>query len=319
MTSASDKIRYDDFSVENILPLDAKGVHETLRKLQYRIYDVIKEVLQNALDSRDKGLPNRVGVVVPEIPKEGEPMVSVEDEGDSVTMDYDGNIQKFIEARKASSEKIKRRGAMGNKGIGMFQYTHIGSKVIITSMDRDRKTGQPRLIYRIPLYVTQSGFSAFGLVQTEPATPESMKEFGLDHPGTKVTFFDRDPEEEKIDEKELVKVLKDQYTVLLAMRPEVEVFINENRLELPKWIQDHPPKFIQRMSGAKTPEDYEKYDITGAIWGDENGTGETRLYVDGQLVQSFTFEARECTGYLNLNLLNVSSSRREILQDKIWN
>lgn len=319
MSSPSERKRDDDFSEKHVLPVSQKGAQEKLRDLQDEVYDVIKEVIQNALDSRDRGLPNEVIVTIPENPKRDEPVLEVTDKpGDGITKDYGGNLDKFLEAQKATSEKTNRLGTVGNKGIGMFQYTHIGRNVIITSIDKHPRTGEPEMIYRIPLYLTEDGWTAFGLTHRKPATEEYMKEFGLDHPGTRVAFFDRDPEADVIDAKELRKVLKNQYTILLAERPEVDVIINNDRLELPKWIRDHPPRFIQRMSGATKPEEYDRYDIRGAVWADENGSGEIKLYVDGNLVQTFIFQARQCAGYLNLNLLKVTSARNKIIQDKAW-
>jgi hypothetical protein len=318
MTS-SDEIRDEDFSEEHRLPIDDKGAHKTLRELQTNVYDIIKEVIQNALDSNDRGLPNTVEVLLPKTPKPDAPVLTVIDQGCGITKDYDGKIQGFIEARKATSEKRKRKGAIGNKGIGMMQYTLIGRKIIITSVDTHPTTEVPEMIYRIPLYFSESGFNAFGKYEVKPASDEYMQKFDLLHPGTRVTFYDRDPEEEVIDESKLRKVLRDQYTFILAQNPKVTTIINGRELELPKWIKEHPPKFIQRMSGCPDPEVQDDYNIVGAIWKDPDGTGEIRIYVDGNWVVTHVFEARQCRGYINLNILGVTSSRKEIQTGKTWN
>ena len=320
MTSSSaDKIRDDDFSEEHRLPVDQFGAHETLRNQQSDIYDIIEEVIQNALDSKDKGLPNTIEIVVNNDAHPDEPILTVIDHGDGITKDYNNDLQSFLDARKATSEKRRRKGTIGNKGIGMFQYTHIGKNVIITSMNRNPTTGDPLLIYRIPLYLTDSGWTAFGKTVTMPATEQFMEDFGLHHVGTKVSFYNRDPECDAIDVKELRKVLRDQYTVIMADNPNVSVLINGKELELPKWIKDHPPKFIQRMSGCRDPELQEDYNITGAIWADSTKAGEIDVYVDGNLVQTVVFDTRQCQGYVNLNILKVISNRKAIIQDKVFN
>ena len=104
----------------------------------------------------------------------------------------------------------------------------------------------------------------------------------------------------------------------MAFNPNVTILINGKALELPKWIKEHPPELIARMSGAHDPVTYDDYNIMGAIWEDKNGSGEIRMYKDGNWVETYTFEPRQCTGYFNLNVLGTNSSRTEILRDKKW-
>jgi hypothetical protein len=318
MTTPFDGVRDDDFSEETPFDVDKLGTHKRLRDIGDSVYDVIIEAVQNAFDSKEKGETNSLEIIIPTAPKPNEPVLTVIDHGDGITRDYDGDLNRFITARKAFSEKTKRTGTIGNKGIGMFQYTHIGKTVIITSMDRNPRSGNPEMIYRLPIHETESGYTAFGKVLTKPATEEYQEEFGLHHIGTKVEFYHRDSDQETIDEKILRKILRDQYTLLMAFNPNVTVLLNGKAIELPKWIKEHPPEFIARMSGARDPATIDDYNIMGAIWEDKNGSGEIRIYKDGNYVETYTFESRQCTGYLNLNILATNSTRKAILRDKRW-
>ena len=318
MTSSYDGVRDDDFSEETPFDIDKLGAHKTLRDIEDYIYEVIKEVLQNGFDSKEKGEANTLEVIIPTAPKPNEAVLTVIDHGDGITRDYDGDLNRFLTARKAFSEKSKRVGTIGSKGIGMFQYTHIGKTVIITSMDKHPRTGNPELIYRIPIHEAKSGYTTFGKVVTKPATDEYQQLLKLHHVGTKVEFYDRDPEEEALDEKTLRKILRDQYTLLMAFNPNVTVLINQKALELPKWIKDHPPELIARMSGARDPATMDDYNIMGAIWEDSSKSGQIRIYVDGNFVEEYAFEGRQCFGYINLNILGVNSPRNAVLRDKRW-
>jgi Histidine kinase-, DNA gyrase B-, and HSP90-like ATPase len=314
MTPASDQIRDDDFSERHPLQVDLHGTHKTLRELQGGgLYDVIKEVLQNSFDSKSKGLENRIEIYINPNAELGQPWLTVTDHGDGITRDYDGNLDRFLNAVKATSEKRRREGTMGNKGVGMFQYTHLGRHIIMTSIDIHPIKGTPEMIYRIPLYLTEEDWTAYGLTTRKPATEEYMEEFGLDHLGTKVAFFDLGPGREPIEEKKLRKVLRDQYTVILAENPNCIVEINGTKVELPKWIREHPPKLIQRLPG--------EFNIRGALWEDKDGAGEIRIYKDGQWVENHTFEARQCSGYFNIDnceAFRVNAPRTQIMRDAFW-
>lgn len=309
MTSPSEEIRKDDFSESQPLPVDTRGTHERLRNLQSELLEYIREPLQNALDSNDRGKPNTLEIIVPEKPKEDEPILVVIDHGGGITKDYGGNLERFLTAMKATSEKGKRAGTIGKMGIGMLQYTNIGKKVIITSMDRNPLSGEAEMIYRIPMFI-KDGLTSFGLTHTKPAKQQYQEEFGLHHVGTKVAFFDREPNGEKLDEKGIRKLLRDQYTVLMAENPNVKTFINGRELELPKWMRDHRPRFIKRMSG--------EHDIRGNIWKDENGSGDIRLYINGNFVEIYNFEPRQCSGYVNCDVLNTVTGRTGLIKDKMW-
>ncbi len=310
MTS-SDKIRDEDFSEQHDWKTDEAGTHKHFMNLLSDIYRIIFEVFQNALDAADKGQPNEIRAWINPKATPQEPILIVEDGGLGVTRDYEGSLEKFLTALRAKSEKTRREGTIGNKGIGMFQYPHLGRKIIITSIDAHPTAGTPELIYRIPMFLASNGKVAFGLTTTKPASPEHMEDLGLDHIGTKVAFFDPDPESEKPDDKKLMKRLREHYTVALANNLNAVIYVNDKKLDLPDWIKKHPPRKIQRMTGG--------HDITGNIWEDPKGTGELRIYVNGQYVESKILEPRQCTGYINYDFLNVVSSRTEVIKDRVWN
>ena len=158
MTSPSHKIRPDDYSEAHELPVDLVGAHKQLRNLQDNIYGYIMEPAQNAYDSNDKGVHNIIEMKIGH--KEGDPDFVISDRGLSgITKDYEGDIDRFLDDMKATTEKVKR--GLNRKGIGMFQYTNIAPKVIITSMDQE-------MIYRIPMWVTPAGATAYGKVQRKP-------------------------------------------------------------------------------------------------------------------------------------------------------
>lgn len=228
MTSPSHTIRPDDYSEVHDLQVDIVGVHKQLRNLQDNIYGYIMEPLQNAFDSNDEGVRNTIEMRIGH--KEGEPDFVISDRGESgITKDYDGDIDKFLDSMKATTEKLKR--GLNRKGIGMFQYTNIASNVIITSMDQE-------MIYRIPMWVTPIGTTAYGKIQRKPRNQKYEHEFGIFHPGTVVAFHNRDPKAESIIEKDLIKNIREKFALrLYDNRKSITIIVDGKEVNPPNWIE----------------------------------------------------------------------------------
>ena len=309
MVSPSDEIRDDDFSKEHVMDVDSAEAQRKLRDVGKDAYDAIVEAAQNAIDSTEPDKPNRIEMTVGQLPYE--PPFIILDHGDGITKDYDGSLSEFINAKKAISKKVSRTGTVGSKGIGILQYPHIAPVAIITSIDKDRDTGEMRMIYRIPIHLNSEGLLAFGKEDSEIAKEEkNQKKFGLSEPGTRVVFLNRDPKQKPIEIKEVWKRLKDQYAPRQAQNPNLHIFINGKELPLPKWIQNNPRKHITRLNGG--------VDVEGRIWADDNGSGVFKIYKDGSFVEEHVFEQRKCSGWLDCPVLDPDIGRKECVRNPRW-
>lgn len=295
---ASDKLRPDDFSEAHELPVDIIGTHKQYRNLQDNVYGYIHEVTQNMFDSNDNGKPNKLQIRIGTKPNE--PVLWCKDEGPmGITKEYGGDIDAFIADMKATTEKILR--GLNRKGIGMFQYTNIAPKVVITSMDQE-------MIYRIPMWITPEGATAYGKISKKPAMLEKYKEqFGIYKSGTIVAFHERDPTDPKIDEKELIKSTREKWALRLFDEEKIEFTIGQKRMEPPQYIIDHPPIGLQKMTGGAP--------IRGNIWLDEKGVGRIKVFQDGYLVEEINTEPRQCTGYVECSSLGTDTGRTKFLKD----
>lgn len=300
---ASDKIRPDDFSEAHELPVDLIGTHKQYRNLQDNIYGYIHEVVQNMFDSTDRGEPNRLEIRIN--PRGHDPSVWFKDRGPhGITKDYKGDVDAFISAMKATTEKEIIRG-LKRKGIGMFQYTNIAPKVIITSMDKE-------MIYRIPMWVTPEGATAYGHVSKKPILQKYMDYFGIYESGTIVAFHERPLDASEIKQKEVIKSIREKWALRLYDEKRVDFKVGETHILPPQWIIDHPPRLLQRMMGGA--------DIRGNIWYDEKGNGNIRGFQDGYLVEFVGTEFRQCTGYVECNALQTDAGRIKFLKDnRMWN
>jgi len=296
-------IRDDDFSETHEWEIDKAGTHKQLRKQHDDVYGNMMEPIQNALDANDKGEPNTVEVRLGHSPSE--PNVVVSDCGNfGITRDYDGDINRFTAALKATSEKIKR--GLARKGIGMFQYTEIASKVIITSMDKE-------MIHRIPIYVTQAGTTAYGRIISKPNHLQKYKEeFEIDRPSTIVEFWNRDPELPKINANTLIDRAREKWSLRLYDNPKTALIIEDKQIQPTDEMIAHPPKHIQTMTGG--------HKIRGHLWYDPKGNGRIKIFQNGYLVESRQFEPRQVSGYIEVpNIIETTSGRTSFeTNDKMW-
>ena len=101
--SSSDEIRDDDFSELTRWKVDELGAHKYLEDVQDDLYSYMIEPIQNAMDSNDEGEPNIVSISTKSDP------IIVQDEGKKgITKDYEGDVNRFLQAQKATTEKGKR-------------------------------------------------------------------------------------------------------------------------------------------------------------------------------------------------------------------
>lgn len=289
--TGSEEIRDDDFSERHDWEVDPSGIHRQLRKQHDEVYGNIMEPIQNALDSNDEGEPNTIEVRLGQNPSE--PTLVVSDRGNyGITKDYKGDINKFMESLKATSEKINR--GLARKGIGMFQYTEIAPKVVITSMDKE-------MIHRIPIYETPYGTTAYGRQVSKPIMEKYKVEFGISRPGTIDSFFGRDPELPKINAKKLIDVVKEKWALRLIDNPKIALIVEGKQIEPANNIVEHPPRHIQTMAGGHI--------VRGNLWLDPKGNGRIAIFQNGYLVEYIQFDTRQVSGYLECNKLGTNSAR----------
>lgn len=296
--SSSDEIRDDDFSELTRWKVDELGAHKYLEDVQDDLYSYMIEPIQNAMDSNDEGEPNIVSISTKSDP------IIVQDEGKKgITKDYEGDVNRFLQAQKATTEKGKR--GLERKGIGMFQYPKIAPKIIITSMDGE-------LIHRIPITKDSEGGTCFGRVLTKAANDKNMEEFKIWKPGTRVCFFNRPIDAEKIIDRTLRKKIRDRFALRLARNKDLEVFVDEKKVVPPDWIIQHPPKFLFRLKGG--------HDVYGNIWHDPKGNGNIGMFQNGYLVEDIVWEPRQYLAYLECSALKTNTSRNAFIKrsNELW-
>lgn len=190
--------------------------------------------------------------------------------------------------------------------VNHFPRNVYGRNVIITSMDQE-------MIYRIPMWVTPIGTTAYGKIQRKPRNQKYEQEFGIFHPGTVVAFHNRDPKADSILEKDLIKNIREKFALrLYDNRKSITIIVDGKEVNPPNWIEEHPPKLIQRMTGG--------HDIRGSLWFDEKGSGRIKVFQNGYMVEAIQFDPRQCSGYLEINALETNAGRTGFVKDsKPWN
>lgn len=310
---ASERIEKGDFDNPQPWEINQKRIHEQLRKLGKDIYDNLDQIVQNAFDATDIGQPTKVSISTQVGP------IIVEDRGPKGLLKDYSNINKFIQAQKAASEKLGQEGTTGEKGVGMFQYLNIGPEALLTSMDHKG------MIHRIPLGV-KDGYNSWGDYESFPVTKENMEERGIYSPGTIVTIFGCD---EKIDPSELRDRLKESWAMRMYWLEQwdMEHKIPENdRMEVvsdglhiqpPGWLYQHPPQplFDIKVEGKV-------YTVHGNLWESSRGHGDTKIYVKGHKIEHmFRWGDRQFEGYLECNELQTNIDRTHVIMEdyEAWN
>jgi hypothetical protein len=293
----SDEIRDDDFRDPKDLDVDLKNIEEHLRRLHTNIYEYIIEVLQNGGDSGDEGEPNTVHAYDPGI--EGV-CLHVRDEGLGLSGDY-GDINKFLAAKKGTSNKPNKKNKAGKLGLGMFDYVpNIAKYAIFTTMDK-------YLITRIPMGINPAtGLVAWGLHESKPINEEFMRKFGIYKRGTLVSFINRDPDKPAINFYTLHKKASEVFPLILARNKNLRMKIQNKWVRIPASLVDHPEEKIQDTKYGR---------ITGAIWFEEKGNGAIKVFVNGYYIETITFKPVKCLGYVNFDALDINRSRTAVIKD----
>lgn len=294
-----DEIRDEDLQDPKDLPIDTAKIEEHLRNLHNNVYEYIAELLQNGLDSGDEGEPNIVHIFKPKNPLI---CLACTDEGKSLAGDYDQDINKFLAAKKGTSNKPKKKGKAGKLGLGMFDYTpNISKYALFITLDGKG------LITKVVMHINpKTNLVAWGTPQMVPATKENRQKFGIYKMGTHVYFFNRDPSKPEINFALVKKKATDIVPLILARNPNVHLRIQNSWIHVPAEFVDNPEKLI-----AKT-----KYgDITGALWFAEKGNGAIKIFVNGYYIETISFKPVKCFGYVNFDALDINRARTGIIKD----
>jgi hypothetical protein len=267
--------------------VDQAGAHIQLRKLQPDVYGDLMEPLQNAFDSNDKGEPNTIRIYTQQNP------IIVQDEGkEGITKYHDGEINKFVSALKARSEKIK--SGLKRKGIGMFAYTEIAPHIIVTSMDKE-------MIHQIPITEDSAECTCFGSITSKPASEKYKEEFKIYRAGTIVAFFNRSADTEEISPIKLRKQIKERWAYRMYENSKIKVISDGIEVVPPDYIVKHPPRLLFRLKGG--------HDVHGNIWQDPEGNGNIEGFQDGYKIETIVWQPRQCLGYFQCNDLNTTAGR----------
>lgn len=280
-----DRYTQADLSEFHAWKIDELGSHKHYSELAS---NPVNEILQNAFDSCDKGVPNEISVLLDKSGDPGQPFLTVIDKGrHGICKDYHGDITEFLAAKKATTNKTSRD--LQRKGLGMFSYPNLGSPVIITSMDDD-------FIHRIPVLRNQEGYNGFGKTVTKPNKDNYPSEFRIYTNGTRVAIFNRHAHVEPLSPTPLRKSISENFAMKLYDNPKVRVYVDEKEVEMPQWIREHPPQLM-----AVSSDGVRKHDIRGRIWEDPQGNGRINVYQDGYLVEALQIDARKVKGYIEHN------------------
>jgi hypothetical protein len=314
----SDQPKDDDHNKFKVWEIDIRGGQRRLAEEADDIYDNIQEVIQNAVDS-GKDVDNYAdkeaiaNIWAHDYPNAHNRVLTVEDFGLGITKDYNGDINAFLNAKKATSNKVKGRG-IGYKGVGMIQYPNIGKDIVIISQDDTN-------VYRIPI-TQESGISGFGNWDKWPI--ESLNEdyrknnLHLTHRGSKVTFFNRPEKVGKIDQQTLINRTKKYFGLMIKRSPKVLININNIRLTPPDYLNKEGYPEIDLFKLDQTIDSK----VTGALWPDKKGSGVILIHVDGAFVEEYRFDARRrCSGWIAIEdgVIDVTTSRDRVLKHgPVW-
>lgn len=284
-----------DFSEAHPWGIDETGAHEHFSQSSGDDYAPVYEMFQNGFDAADYGIPNNVIALLDKSGDPRNPFLTVIDCGpEGICKDYGGDIQEFIAAKKGTSNKVVRN--MKRKGLGMLQYANLGSKIIITSMDKD-------FIHKIPIFRHEKK-NCYGKIWTKPTKDPYFNEFKIWQKGTRVACFNLHPHIDPLSPTLLRNTIAEKFALRLFDNPKVHAFVDDKMVTIPQWIQDHPPQVMAVSKDKSHP-----FEIRGHIWADEKGNGRINVYQDGYLVEALQIDARKCKGYVEYNEPPTNNSR----------
>jgi hypothetical protein len=298
-----DRCYDEDFSEKHEWDIDKSASHKYLSRTSSDDLAPVYEIMQNHLDSKDKGQPNNISFLFDKSGDPSEPFLTSSDEGDGVTKYHEGDIMKFIESRKGISTKQGQGDDWQRMGLGMLQYANLCERIIITSMDED-------FLYRIPIFRTEDGVNCYGKVTHKPTKAPYFDEFKMYRTGTRVACFKRHEWIEPISPTTLRKQLVEKFAMRLYDNPKVNVFVDDKQVTVPVWIQEHPPQVMGICKVGSSKHN----DIRGNMWrDDQNGNGRINVYQNGYLVEALQIDARKCKGYVEYNVPATDNARTSFI------
>lgn len=303
-----DELDYDN---AHIIGFDTAGTYQHFKKVETDPSQIIVELVQNHLDSKPYGQPNKIVISINKHPVKdpsGPILEGKDNSNDGIAGDYEKDIYKFIQAVKANSKKVNRPFKIGSKGIGMLQFTNIGKNVIFTSM-------YDGLIARFALFEKPSkdgpALGAFTQPIIKAATEENKKLFGIYENGTQVSFYGRPSELPWVQVKTVITKLQKEFAMRLIDNLNLEVIVNGERLEAPQEYKDHPPQLLGKTSNGS--------EIRGAIWGTEEGSGSITFHRGHEILENEPIAPTQCIGYVENWGLEPNTNRTAFIQDGVWN
>ena len=307
--SPSSRIRPEHFDNPQEIAFDSVAAYHHFKEQQTDLYEIMLEILQNAIDSTALDQPNKILVEIGTHPvpnPDVQPILRVTDEGEGITRLHDFDIYKFIRALKAKSAKANLERALGSKGIGMLQFPNIAENILITSMYKG-------IIVQVLMFENERGMLSFGdpVIKLQ-ATDEDKEYYGMSKDGTKLEFFGRPKELDWIKGKGLAtffKTVQEEYAVRFAENLKLDVIIGKKKVQAPSWIKEHPPEVLWTNS--------KDHEVRGAIWEDEKGAGVIKMY-RGHKIISPTVLMTKCTGYFENWDLKTSAPRTSFVEDREW-
>lgn len=279
------------------------------------IYEGILEAVQNAIDSPedpDNDI-NRIDILIPTKADEqyDEVVAIVRDQGGSITKDYGGDIEKFLNATKAISPKPRRKG-FKRFGQGMGQYSAVSQDQIIDSFDTKKN-----VIYRIPIVQLPDGQLGYGHWIFEVATPEVQAKYELTQSGSDILFVNPYPDMPRPDPMLLARKIRDTFGWRLMLQPNTDLWINHGiHIDLPDWLKDKQPRFIRRLKRQKVDGKNVDAEVTGVIYYDPKGKGILQVHAGGYYIGPFDTETnKRFSGAVNIDEMPTDRSRRVMIHE----
>lgn len=316
-----DNISSESIDTAHIIGVDLAGTHERFRKQNTDIYDIIEEALQNALDSKDIQKSHGIRIYRGRHPTNdpNQWVLKIVDQGGGIAQEYQDDPNLFIEAKKASSEKTKKQFKTGFKGIGMFQFTEIGEKVVFRSMYNGLITK-----FSMILKATEDPkkpLTAFTRPVIVAATRENMIKYDIYENGTDIRFYDRPDHLPWIQSKKLIEKIRDDYAMRIVDNPQLAIVVFNDHTD--KRGTRVPP--VERMVsnppvtlGWITDEKGQEHLVRGCIWKEEKSTGKLEAF-RGHKIEDVWWDNRQATGYFECWALDVDSAKHTLVVDKIYN
>jgi hypothetical protein len=210
---------------------------------------------------------------------------------------------------------------IGHKGIGLFSYQFLADRIEIISLSNEI-ISRFFMQYALDEDGEQcSAWSTTDITAISTLTLEQKIDLGIvdkdgkllwQH-GTKLRFYDITKEGnellkmvDKIPDK-----LRDYFGLRSSRSPNLEVFFNGQKLELPNYLMNHPGVLIANI---------DKNPIVGAHYQDKKGESILKVIgKGGQLICEHKFGSpRRCTGWVYRERWRPDSSRRYVIPDEFW-